>query len=101
MWVIVLFDLPVVTAEQWRVAGRFRIYLKSLGFDRVQYSVYMRDGGTPVQTEAITQRVIKGLPEVGHVYVIYLTDRQYGLIRRFVHQVPKGAFERPEQFVLF
>lgn len=65
MWVIVLCDLPVTTAEQRRVAGRFRIYLKSLGFDRVQYSVYMRDGGTPVQTEAITQRVIKGCPRWG------------------------------------
>ena len=42
MWVWVLFDLPVATKAERKSATRFRNDLLDLGFEIVQFSVYLR-----------------------------------------------------------
>ena len=42
MWMLVLFDLPVMEKEERKEATEFRNYLLDLGFQMVQFSVYAR-----------------------------------------------------------
>ena len=42
MWMMVLFDLPVLTKQERKDANRFRKFLLDQGFDMCQFSVYLR-----------------------------------------------------------
>ncbi len=42
MWLMVMFDLPVTEKEQRKEATYFRNRLLDLGFEMIQFSVYMR-----------------------------------------------------------
>ena len=42
MRVIVMFDLPVITEKEKKIATKFRKFLLDEGFIMMQYSVYSR-----------------------------------------------------------
>ena len=42
MWVVVMFDLPVIEKTERKAATAFRIALLDMGFSMSQFSVYMR-----------------------------------------------------------
>ena len=42
MWIMVMFDLPVITPSERKAANQFRLKLLDMGFLRCQLSVYMR-----------------------------------------------------------
>ena len=42
MWMMVLFDLPVVEPEERKAAADFRNFLKDQGYEMAQFSVYVR-----------------------------------------------------------
>ena len=42
MWMIVMFDLPVVLKEERKAATAFRNSLLDMGFEMSQFSVYAR-----------------------------------------------------------
>lgn len=63
MWVVVMFDLPVVTAAERLAANQFRLSLLDMGFLRCQFSVYMRFCTSAAQVQTYSQRVEAGLPE--------------------------------------
>ena len=42
MWILVLFDLPVTTKTERAKATHFRNALLDLGFEMVQFSVYIK-----------------------------------------------------------
>jgi CRISPR associated protein Cas2 len=52
MWMVVMFDLPVVEKAERKAATAFRNDLLSMGFEMSQFSVYMRfcTSETQVQT---------------------------------------------------
>lgn len=101
MWVLVMFDLPVVTPEQRKAATDFRHNLLDLGFERCQYSVYLRFVEGREQAGTATRRVEAVLPIGGKVYVLYFTDKQYAGIVRFESRRRREAPKNPEQYQLF
>ena len=42
MWLLVMFDLPVKTKGQRKLANGYRHSLLDMGFDRLQLSVYCK-----------------------------------------------------------
>ena len=42
MWMLVLFDLPVIEKEERKAATDFRNFLLDNGFSMVQYSIYTK-----------------------------------------------------------
>ena len=42
VWLMVMFDLPVKTKNERKLANRYRHVLLDLGFDRMQLSVYAK-----------------------------------------------------------
>ncbi len=101
MWVLVMFDLPVDTPEERKAATDFRHDLLDLGFERCQYSVYLRFVEGREQAITTTRRVELVLPAGGKVYVLYFTDKQYTGIVRFENRKRRKSPRNPEQYELF
>lgn len=101
MWVMALFDLPVLTKTERKRATDFRKFLLDEGFMMMQLSCYLRFTAGKEQAEAITARIGQATPRDGKVEVLWFTDRQYGNIRSFrgSRVTPKPA--KPDQLVLF
>ncbi len=101
MWLMVMFDLPVETDEERKVANGFRHTLLRLGFERCQYSVYLRFCESRQQVQTWTRRVSGSIPEGGRVYCLAFTDKQYEGLVRFENQKRLPPPKNPGQFHLF
>ena len=100
MWMVVMFDLPVLTKRQRKRAARFRHDLLDLGFEMAQYSVYMKFCGQREAADALTRRVEKCVPSQGRVSVLTLTDKQYGKMRVFAGGAAQARATERGQLVL-
>jgi CRISPR-associated protein Cas2 len=101
MWVLVFFDLPVETKKQTKAATRFRKNLLEDGFSMFQFSIYMRNCPSRENAEVHVKRVKSNLPEYGHVGVLTITDKQFGMMELFFS---KKQVDRPpavQQLELF
>lgn len=101
MWMLVMFDLPVVSAPERAAANQFRLSLLDMGFSRAQLSVYMRFCTSHAQVQTYCQRVEAALPKGGKVNVLQLTDKQYERIISFQGRRKEPAKKTPDQFDLF
>ena len=102
MWVWVLFDLPVGTKTERKRATRFRNDLLDIGFEMVQFSVYLRHAWSREKAESYARQVGECVPETGHVQVLFFTDKQYSQSRVFRGRArSESPEEKPRQLVLF
>jgi CRISPR-associated protein Cas2 len=101
MWMFVLFDLPVGTKKERRLATKFRQSLLDQGFEMSQFSVYLRFCAGKEQAEAHTKRVEQAVPPTGKIHIVYITDKQYENIVSFDGRTKEPARKNPEQYVLF
>ena len=101
MWMVVMFDLPVVEKAERRAATDFRNGLLDMGFEMSQFSVYLRFCTGQPQADTLTKRVEDGLPEGGKVNVLFFTDKQYERVLSFHGKAKQPAQKAPDQFDLF
>ena len=80
MWILVLFDLPVTTKTERGKATRFRNALLDLGFEMVQFSVYMKHCAGKEQAATIQNKITAVVPEHGNIKLLFITDKQFGNI---------------------
>jgi CRISPR-associated protein Cas2 len=99
MWVMVMFDLPTNTKHERIAASRFRNDLKDLGFEMVQYSVYIRFCASQSKAETAITSIQWIIPTPGLVSILLFTDKQYENIRTFTggqrtaQKTPPGQLE--------
>jgi len=100
-WVLVMFDLPVLTPAQRRDAARFRTDLVRDGYFMVQFSVYARPCGSADKVDTHVRRLKKLIPSKGEIRALIITDAQWG--RMFVARSEKKADpeDMPEQLMFF
>jgi len=96
MWVLVFFDLPTNTKKERRAANLFRKDLQRDGFNMFQYSIYMRFCPSRENAKVHTNRVKSNLPAKGHVGILSITDKQFGMMELFFSQ-SKIEKEKPSQ----
>lgn len=101
MWIMVLFDLPVVEKKERKEASKFRLFLKDLGFEMAQLSVYVRHTPGKEAVEAYRKKIQASLPSGGKVDILQFTDKQYENIISFRGTKRDSPKKNPEQFVLF
>lgn len=101
MWMVVMFDLPVVQKAERRAATEFRNALLDLGFEMSQFSVYMRFCTSETQVQTYCKKVEEALPEGGRVNILQFTDKQYERIVSFHGRAQQPAKMAPNQFALF
>ena len=76
-WMLVAFDLPVVSKPQRRAATQFRKYLLDDGFLMMQYSVYVRAMVTHSRMQTHLRRLKLSIPPEGSIRAIYITQAQW------------------------
>jgi len=101
VWVMVVFDLPVLTRAERKRATRFRKDLLDEGFTMMQLSVYLRFTAGKEQAEAISERVGRKVPKDGKVDVLFFTDKQYENIKSYRGRRDQPRPEQPGQLALF
>jgi CRISPR-associated protein Cas2 len=77
-WILVMFDLPVLTPDERKTAARFRHDLLDEGYLMLQWSVYARPCISYEQMDTHIARVKKMTPAAGNVRLMFLTDQQWG-----------------------
>ena len=100
LWMLVMFDLPVVEKPDRKAATGFRNFLLDQGFSMAQYSVYFRMLSGKEATVALSEKIKSALPQRGKVSIITITDKQYAAIQVFKGQAPTPT-EKPQQLTLF
>lgn len=83
MWILVFFDLPTETPKERKIAGMFRKNIMKDGFQMFQFSIYMRHCSSRENADVHIKRVKKILPEKGHVGIMCVTDKQFGMMEIF------------------
>lgn len=101
MWVFVFFDLPTETKKDRKQAGLFRKRLIGDGFTMFQFSIYLRHCPSRENAQVHIKRVKAFLPPNGHVGILNVTDKQFGMIELFYGKKETEKPDTPQQLELF
>ncbi len=77
MWVLVMYDLPTDTKTDRKNMDQFRKSMLKDGFQKFQFSFYMRHCASRENAEVHVRRVKSILPPKGHVGILNITDKQF------------------------
>ena len=101
MWLLAMFDLPVETKGQRRIATNFRKSLLRDGFAMLQLSVYARYCASEDASAAHRKRMKATIPDEGFVRVVALTDLQFGKMENYVGKKRNEPESVPAQLEFF
>ena len=101
MWVLVMFDLPTETKTDRKNYARFRKLMLADGFQMFQFSMYLRHCSSRENSEVHIKRVKRILPPKGHVGIMCITDKQFGMMEIFRGQEQVEAPDTIQQLELF
>ena len=100
MRIMVMFDLPVYTAEERR---NYRVFRKSLvkdGFFMMQESIYVKIAINAAACEGIINRIEKNKPKDGLVQVLTVTEKQFEKMRFIVGESSNDIINSPERIII-
>ena len=100
MRAMVLFDLPMVSAEERRVYSKFRKYLLRNGFMMLQESVYCKMALNQTAANSIMEGIRKNCPEDGIVQMLSITEKQYSKMECVCGEVKKKVLDTDERLVI-
>jgi len=98
-WLFVMFDLPTDTAEERRLASKFRNDLLDDGYLMLQYSVYVRSSVTLDKKESFVAHLKSINPNTGNIKCLFITDNQWGqmeTISNKIKQSNRGIENQPQ-----
>lgn len=101
MWLLVMFDLPVMTKAERRSATKFRQWLLDQGYEMSQFSIYMRFCVGREQVDRRIRDISKSRPGKGQVHVLAVTDRQIEQMAVFRGPARTRGPKAPNQLELF
>lgn len=102
MWILVFFDLPTETDKDRKFYTRFRKALLKDGFSMFQFSIYVRHCPSRENKNVHVKRIKNILPEKGHVGILTITDKQFGMMEIFYGKKKEiGGFLEAHQLELF
>lgn len=101
LWVLVFFDLPTATKKERKIYTKFRKDLMRDGFAMFQFSIYLRHCSSRENAEVHIKRVKKSLPAKGHIGIMTVTDKQFGMMELYYGKEEKEKPSTPQQLELF
>lgn len=99
MRVMVMFDLPVVSAHDRKEYTKFRKYLLKSGFMMLQESVYCKLVMNSTMADSIVENLRKNKPEKGVVQAIKITEKQYEKMEYIVGVNSSEVLDTDERLV--
>jgi len=101
MWILVFFDLPTETKTDRKNYARFRKEIIADGFQMFQFSMYIRHCSSKENADVHTKRVKAILPPKGHIGIMNVTDKQFGMMEIFRGKETEKAPATVQQLELF
>ena len=101
LWIIVLFDLPTETKKERSIHAKFRKKIMADGFTMFQFSIYLRHCSSRENADVHIKRVKSLLPSKGHVGILTITDKQFGMMEIYYGKKLADPPETPQQLELF
>lgn len=101
MWVLVFFDLPTETKTDKKSYVLFRKKVLADGFQMFQFSMYIRHCNSKENADVHVKRVKAALPLKGHVGIMCVTDKQFGMMEIFRGQSQAEVPGMVQQLELF
>lgn len=101
VWVLVMFDLPVKTKTQRKLATDYRKLLLESGFTAIQLSVYAKYMVNSSGLRTLISPLKSSVPAQGEVRVIRLTDTQWSQMYRWFGAATLEPEAMSEQLLLF
>jgi CRISPR-associated protein Cas2 len=101
MWVLVFFDLPTETKKDRKNYTKFRKQVMANGFGMFQFSMYIRHCSSRENSDVHIKRVKEILPPKGHVGIMCVTDKQFGMMEIFRGREQVETPETVQQLELF
>lgn len=101
MWVLVFFDLPTETKKERKIYTDFRKKIMQDGFTMFQFSIYLRHCASMENADVHIKRVKKILPEKGHIGIMTITDKQFGMMEIYYGKKLAEPQIIPQQLELF
>jgi CRISPR-associated protein Cas2 len=96
-----MYDLPMVTQKEKQEYVEFRQTMLSYGFRRFQFSMYIRHCSSRENADMHVDRVKKILPPEGHIGIMTITDKQFGMMKIFNRRSVIGKPKSTSQLSLF
>ena len=100
MRVLVLFDLPMVSAQEKRIYSKFRKYLIKNGFLMMQESVYCKMALNQTAATSIMDGVRKNSPKEGIIQMLCITEKQYSKMECICGEVKRQVLDTDERLVI-
>ncbi|WP_022791453.1 CRISPR-associated endonuclease Cas2 [Weissella halotolerans] len=100
MRLIVMFDLPVETAEQRRQYRLFRKCLLNEGFLMMQESIYVRITTNRQSAALLEERIRHALPSTGLIQTLLTTEKQYNSMHFLVGSPKTDIKNRDDKVVV-
>lgn len=101
MWVLVFFDLPTETSMERKLHAKFRKDIMKDGFQMFQFSIYMRHCPSRENAEVHIKRVKKIMPPKGHIGIMCITDKQFGMMEIYQSRQEVKAASPVQQLEMF
>jgi len=101
MWVLVFFDLPTETKKERKIYARFRKDIMADGFNMFQFSIYLRHCASKENADVHIKRIKSILPAKGHIGIMCITDKQFGMMEIFRGKNPAEPLQTIQQLELF
>lgn len=100
MRLMIMFDLPMETAQEQREYRQFRKMLINEGFLMIQFSVYERVCVSKKNADLLEKRISKKLPSHGVVQSVMLTEKQYADMHFLVGDAIKDVRNMSDRTVI-
>lgn len=100
MRLIVMFDLPVETAQMRRAYRIFRKALINEGFIMMQESIYTRITLNRKAAELLEERLIKKLPNTGLIQTLVVTEAQFSSMHFLIGAPSEDIRNKPDRVVV-
>ena len=101
MRIIVMFDLPMVTEKEKKIATKFRKYLLDDGFIMMQFSVYSRICKNNDDLNKHINRLKINAPKSGNIRLLQVTENQYNNMIMFSGEKSVGEDISIENLLVF
>ena len=101
MWLLVMFDLPVVEKEDRKKAAKFRNVLLDDGFSMLQFSVYGRYCPSEAASKVHRDLIVSSLPTSGQVRILSITEKQFAKMENFIGTLPCPPEDTFEQLTFW
>lgn len=100
MRILVMFDIPITTAEDRHEYRCFRNYLLRSGYLMMQESIYIKLVLNQTNAQLAIQSLYRNKPSVGLVQALTITEKQFSKMEYIIGTVESEVIDSTDRMVI-